>query len=223
MIIGVEKFKGKPKKWKQLKATLKLEVKFRYPSIELKAHRPKDRLALSKKILKGHYQTLKSNYNKCQPLGKKEVYGAILSVPYKELHALQKNEAIEWINILKIEGFKRRKKKKTATYFSVVLQVVIEVEGVKKTKLLNEIKIVLVKAKSIEQAKKKVKKGEATSAPYLNPAGKIVHWKFKKIIDCYETTMENPNAVNDTFGIEVYAIFIKNNKSLQKVIKAMKE
>ena len=221
MLIGLERFKGKPKQWKQLNPTIKVQVKFKYPSVELKEHPPKNRLALSREILKAHYQTLASQYKKCQPRGGKELYGAVLSLPYNQLPILQKNQAIEYISILKIKGAKRRKEKKTPTYFSVVLQVVIEVEGVKQKKLLNELRVVLIKATSMEQAEKKVKKGVQTDAPYLNPAGRLVHWKFKRIVDCYETTMGNLQEIHEVGGMEVYSKFIKNEKTFQKLVNAL--
>lgn len=221
MIIGLERFKGKPKQWKQLNPIIKVQVKFKYPSVELKDHKPKNRLALSRKILQAHYQTLASQYKKCQPRGEKELYGAVLSLPYHQLPLLQKNQTIEYISVLKIKGVKRRKEKKTPRYFSVVLQIIIEVEGVQQKKCLNELRVVLIKASSMEQAKKKVKKGVQADAPYLNPMGRLVHWKLKRIVDCYETPMEDLQEIHGVLGVEVYSKFLKNEKTFQKLIKAM--
>ncbi|MEM8528795.1 MAG: DUF4288 domain-containing protein [Bacteroidota bacterium] len=222
MILGLENFKIKQKELIESNPKIKVKVKFKYPSVELKKYKPKNRLKLSKEILLNTYREFKSEYKRCKPLGGNDIYGVEFSLRYNELKEVQKNEYVEYISLVKIEGIERKKKKKIPIYFSVVTKILIEVEGLKKSKSSNELRIILVGAISSKDAKKKVTKGiKKYEKPYLNPYGKIVQWKLEEIIHCYETTISDEIEVNDEYGVEIYSRIFKNEKSIQKVIKEM--
>ncbi|MEO0581746.1 MAG: DUF4288 domain-containing protein [Bacteroidota bacterium] len=221
MILGLDRYDINEKALKKTNASLVVNLKFKYPDAELIDSSPKKRQQKLKKILKGYYHEIQTYFPNSKPLGQPDLFfGAEIQLKYRKLEKVQKLDFIEWIRITEIEGMQKKKEKKTPNYYTVVATLVIDLEGEKKKKLSHEMRMMLVKASSSKAAKKKVKKEiQAYEEPYLNGEGKRVHWRFKEIIDCYETTIGDVIKIKGQAGMELYSKIFKNEKAMARVTK----
>ena len=132
--------------------------------------------------------------------------GLTYEISFSELDKLNlsRNDTVSYCSIQEIEG--KKVKKPNRSFISVKVRIGIRVEGFNKGRQSYEDRIVLVKAKSTKDAKLKVKKGvKKESVPYLNSNGRLVNWKFEKILDAYETGIVSLKEYNEKYGVEVFS------------------
>lgn len=120
------------------------------------------------------------------------------------LPKLLKEEGILYISLLAVEGRKKRnpRPQKSLDWYAVKGIYAIQVEGAIKGMQSYEERILLVRAMSFDEAKKKAwKESENYVDPYLNSNGEVVRWQLEKIVDIYWTSIEefDPN------GTEVFS------------------
>lgn len=200
---------------------IKVRLYLKYPALKgLLKFKPKERRRRIKLELQARYQLLKASLpkTKFERIGsKKSPAGMVLSLKYKDLLEISKLECLSSISIVKIKGSKKKTSKICAQFFSVKVRIAIQVEGVKKGDQSYEDRIIIVKATSFENAEKKILEDLKQDEPYLNPYGALVRWKFEKVLDSYETYIEDKREFDLEHGVEVFSE-IKKRKLKSKYV-----
>jgi len=106
-----------------------------------------------------------------------------------------------WID--RIEGKRAlRPKQPRPEFFAVQARFAVQVEGMTKGRQLYEDRIVLVRARSKEEAVGRLRKPfDAYGRPHLNRNGFMVRWAFEKILEVYDTCEDHV----DPAGTEVFS------------------
>jgi hypothetical protein len=190
---------------------IKVRIHLKYPALEgLLQFKPKERRRRIKLELQEKYQLLKTSLpkTKFERIGlKKRPSGMVLSLKYKELLKVSKLAYLSNISIVNVKGSKKKKSKLCAQFFSVKVRIAIQIEGVRKGDQEYADRIITVKATSFENAEKKVVKELKEDEPYLNPYGVLVRWKFEKVLDSYETYIDDKDEFDLEHGVEVFSEF----------------
>jgi hypothetical protein len=147
---------------------------------------------------------------------KKRPSGISSKILYRDLKKISKVPEIEQIFIERVSGAKRINQKKPLKFFCVKMTIAIQIEGQLRGLQDYEEKFVLIKAKSSEEAIKRVEREEANAEPYFNPNAELVRWKLETIDDCYETFIDNIDEFNKPEGVEVYSILKKRRLSKKR-------
>ena len=114
---------------------------------------------------------------------------------------------VEYIFINAVRGAKRTVTKPSPSFFCVKMTVAVQIEAVKNGLQTYEEKYVLIKAKSSEEAYKKIERHtKKYEKPYLNSQGQLVRWKMESLDDCYATDIVNCDDLNDPEGAEVFSV-----------------
>ncbi|WP_028981068.1 DUF4288 domain-containing protein [Sporocytophaga myxococcoides] len=168
---------------------------------ERKAKVAEDRKQKIEKIIK---LNLFTSYEVSGSPGKPS--GLKAKIPFLLLSKLNKIQSIAYFSINKVDKAKRRKIKSSHEYYCVKMTVVVEVEKQKKGKQTIEDRMVLIKAKSFDDAYKKMEKVKNKKAePYLNIHGELVRWRIESLDDCFVTDINTPEDLNNPEGVEVYS------------------
>jgi hypothetical protein len=111
--------------------------------------------------------------------------------------------AVRSVHVTRIAGLRRRPYAKSLLrWYCVRAFVVIRVEGAKSGQQNIEDRFVLVRARSFEDAKHRLKQQwREYAAPYLNSEGQMVSWQLDRIVDVYDTCETKIDAA----GTEVYS------------------
>lgn len=121
----------------------------------------------------------------------------------REVASLANANGVGSIYVTRIAGHRRRRLPKSPLgWYCVRSFVVIRVERAKSGLQSTEDRFILVRASSLEDAKKRLKRQwREYASPYLNSSGQIVSWSLEKVIDVYDTgeTEINPS------GTEIYS------------------
>jgi hypothetical protein len=129
-------------------------------------------------------------------------------IPYSRLSKLARLNEIEHIWIKFVSDAKKRHKTIEKRFYCVKMTIVIEIEGVKNGMQKIEENMVLVKAKSYDDAFNVVEKNRNRhEISYLNSEGEIVRWRIDSFDDCYETFIYSSDEINVREGTEVYSKF----------------
>jgi hypothetical protein len=192
--------------------SVKIMLAYPYPDqkilIDLK---PKERV---KKIDQGFKSAFKklTDLNWLEPdelVGtKKRPTGFKAKVKYNVLSKLNKLDLVAsvWIesveNATKIEAESKLQDK----FFCVKMTMVSEIEGLVSKKQTIEKRLVLIKAKSFDDAYDKLdKKKDTYDEPYLNADGRFVRWRIDSFDDCFETDINSAKDLDNPEGVEVYS------------------
>ena len=182
--------------------------------------KPKSRIAKVDSIFKCNFKELQKIIgSKGERVGSESrPSGLRCELKFSKIQSLDYGKLVEWINVEKIDGYKKHMQKKGKQFFSVKVKIAIQIEGIKKGKQLLEERIIVVKAKSTKSAEKKVVKGlKRESKQYLNSDGRLVRWKFDKILDIYETGLYDSKEFNYKLGSEVSSVLKKKKINLKNV------
>ncbi len=203
---------------------LKIMLSYPYPDqrvlIDIK---PKERL---KKIDEGFKNAFKKlvnlNWFEYDELigTKKRPTGLKTKVKYTTLRKLDKLDLVGSIWIESVEHATKieAESKIQDKFFCVKMTVVIEIEGISRKKQDIEKRLVLIKARSAEDAYQKLRdQKDEYAKPYLNPGGRFVRWRIDSFDDCFETDMNSIEEMNDAEGVEVYSK-LKSRKNEAKAI-----
>ncbi len=132
--------------------------------------------------------------------------GLKAKMPFMALSKLNKVASVAYIFITKVDKAKRKISKASLEFYCVKMTVVIEIEKRKKGIQTIEDRMVLIKAKSFDDAYRKMEKVKNKNVePYLNNYGELVRWRIESLDDCYKTDIHSPDDLNNPEGIEVYS------------------
>ncbi|NHA07102.1 DUF4288 domain-containing protein [Mucilaginibacter sp. HC2] len=151
---------------------------------------------------------------------KKRPTGLKTKVKYTALSKLDKLDLVRSIWIESVEHATKieAESKIQDKFFCVKMTVVIEIEGLSRKKQEIEKRLVLIKARSAEDAYQKLRdQKDEYAKPYLNPGGRFVRWRIDSFDDCFETDMNSIEEMNDAAGVEVYSK-LKSRKNEEKAI-----
>lgn len=136
--------------------------------------------------------------------------------PFSLLATIAELDFVDRIFINQIAGARRVHHKKPLRFFCVKMTVAIEIEGFTTGMQKVEERMVIIKAKSGEDAIAKLEKTKDNySEPYLNSDGRLVSWKIESFDDYYETEIRSIQDLNSPDGVEVYSR-LKSRKIKQK-------
>ncbi len=123
-------------------------------------------------------------------------------VPARELPRILRFHQLNSVFVKKIQGLRKRPERKPMQWYAVRARVVIQVEDQTRGMQSVEDHIVLVQARSFEDAERRLQpEWEQYAEPYLNPNGEMVRWQLEEIVDVYEIGTIDL----DPKGTEVYS------------------
>jgi Domain of unknown function (DUF4288) len=127
----------------------------------------------------------------------------IVRASARELLSLADAAGVSSIYVTRVAGIRRRRSGKPGlVWYCVRAFVVIRVEGTKSGLQHTEDRFMLVRAKSFEDAERRLRRQWRDYASlYLNPHGRLVSWSLEKVIDVYDTG----ETEIDSAGTEVYS------------------
>lgn len=129
--------------------------------------------------------------------------GMRVTVPAKELRSLLDLRCVDGLNILRIEGKRRRRQTRSEpAWFAVKARFAIQDEGQTQGMQEYEDRILLVQARSFKDAERKaMREFRQYGTVLLTSTGHFWRWTFETILDIYETFIDeiDPN------GMEVYS------------------
>jgi hypothetical protein len=200
--------------------TVTASIYLKYPNyeewLELK---PKERLEAIRTAQNDQFEAFKADLTALEmDVAEMELHQIEVTLPYQELLQIQPNVAVERIFIHKIEGLETEAMASESSFFGVKARCVIQVEGQKRGQQSVEERILLVRATSFKEAKKRVEKSfKKYETPYLNTDGKQIIWKLDKIVDVYDTGVVDIEEFDSKEGVEVFSR-IKSRKLKTKHI-----
>ncbi len=204
------------KEMKSSERTMLVSVHLKYPKVEDIIHfELHDRKKYRDNFLKKQLEALgkKVKLPEFNLIGSiKSPRGIKTEISLGELAAIAKLSCVSNVYIGKMQHARKRKVLKELEFFCVKMTVAIQVEGIVTGMQTYEERYVLVKAKDIQDAYRRVAKQEKSYAePYLNPDCRLVRWKIESYDDCFSTGITDANSFNEYAGNEVYSV-LKNRK-----------
>jgi len=190
------------------KRKVKLRAHIRYPKVSSIFPLPPDeRKRKTDQSLREKFQSVKKRWpakefeiigTKIRPSG---IEGEVEAQAIAEILTVREFDHI-WIE--SVQGRKRSTVPDNTLYwFGVKAIFAIQVEGKKTGLQTYEERIVILKAKTFEDAERRVlKEFKAYGNPYLNGDGEMVRWQFEKILDTYAIQEEEL----DPKGTEVFSV-----------------
>jgi hypothetical protein len=130
--------------------------------------------------------------------------GVRVWLPAKDVRRVFTGDEIECVKVLRIKGTRRKRvvAVKTPKWFAVKARFAKQIEGETKGMQTYEDRIVLVLARSSEEAEHKaMREFRQYEAPSLTTIGHFYRWGFEAILDIYDLY---ENAINPE-GTEVYS------------------
>jgi len=121
----------------------------------------------------------------------------------RHVSRLVRQAGVETVTITSIPGCRRRRAGAVkGWWFCVRALVAIQIEGQRVGLQSVEDRFVLVRARSAEEARRRLRRQWREYAkPYLNHLGELVRWRLEKVTDTYETV----ESELDPNGVEVYS------------------
>jgi hypothetical protein len=120
----------------------------------------------------------------------------------REILALAAAAGVSDLYVTKVKGHRLRSIKSPLEWYCVRAFIVILVERSKSTLQTTEDRFILVRATSSDEAKNLIRRQwRGYARPYLNSDMQMVSWKFDRVVDVYETSVEDI----DPAGTEVYS------------------
>jgi hypothetical protein len=165
----------------------------------------------SKLLAAGLYEVYEIIGTRSRPRG----VNATLSVA--EVKKIAKQNFVDSIFINSLQGGKKQSKVESLKYFCIKMIMAIQVESAKKGLQSYEERYVLIKAKTADDAYRKVEsQAKEYQTPYLNSNGQMVRWILESLEDCYETDIQNSGELDQGKGIEVYSILKKRKLTKER-------
>lgn len=159
---------------------------------------------LTELLATGHFQKYELIGPEQNPIGLR------CKISFTKIQSLKRHKAIGpgGIIIHKLEGARRVRKKPVYSYYCMKVTAVQEIDHHEdETEQVVEERFVLIRAKSFEDAYKRMKKHEKTSCePYMNSSFEIVRWKIIDYEDCFLTDIHSFNDLSDSNGKVVYSL-----------------
>lgn len=189
-----------------------VDIHLKYVDVEpLIQFEPKDRKKRIKEDQKEKFDKLiRTNlFDNYEIIGTPKIPRGIKTrIAFSILNEIESLDYVNNIFINKIDGARKKRQKKELSFYCVKMTVVIEIEGIENGLQTIEDRLVIIKAKSQEDAYLKLEqKKDEHSAPYLNCEGRFVRWRIESFDDCFETEINNISNLNAPEGVEVYSKF----------------
>ncbi len=167
---------------------------------------PHERQARIAKFLARGLKSLEKHCSGCQlevQGDNGEAWTIVVRVPAKSVAELSKLPNVGSVWVRKIQGLRRRRQSTAQLeWFAVWGRVAIQVEGQVSGYQTVEDRVLLVKASSERDAKRRlVKEWKSYAEPYLNSEGYMVRWLLEEVLDVYALMDEEI----DENGTEVYS------------------
>lgn len=125
-------------------------------------------------------------------------------VPARELPRILRFRELRSVFVRKVQGLRKRPERKPLEWYAVRARIVIQIEDWEKGMETVEDRIVLVQARSFEDAERRLEpEWKQYAEPYLNPNGEMVRWQFEEVVDVYAIG----SLELDPKGTEVYSSF----------------
>jgi hypothetical protein len=123
-------------------------------------------------------------------------------VPASAVARVAAEQGVSHVWIYKVRGLRRKQAKRQLAYFCVWGSVAIQVEGRSHGLIDVEDRLMLVRALTEEDAKRRLMRHWREYAqPYLNSQGEMVRWQLVEVLDVYELC----ESEIDPAGTEVYS------------------
>lgn len=208
--LNIQDFSVTKKELKKVDPKMKVLIYLQYPNyMEWVKYPPKVRKQKLNEVLSTNYAKLEQSISKgkVKRIGKKKSpRGISIEAKYTDFLQIKLPDFVDTVYIDKIKGYASTKLQPEPAFFAVKARFLIQVEGKTKGKQSYEDRIILVRASSFDDAEKRASLNyDAYADPYLNPFGKLVRWKFEKVIDIYETFFDHIDDLLDVSGVEVFS------------------
>jgi hypothetical protein len=181
---------------------------------------PKQRVtAIDKHLNDGITKLLKTNlFGYYKLIGSRtKPRGVDTTIKIKDIEQLAKYSFVESIFIKSVDAGKRIVKEEPPRFFCIKMTIAIQIEGVKNGLQTYEERYVLIKAKSSDEAYKKIERQtKHYEKPYLNSHGQLVRWKVESLDDCYVTDIVDCDDLNEPEGAEVFSILKRRKLTLER-------
>jgi hypothetical protein len=202
------------KKVSAVKRTATIRIHLKYISLKkVLTLSPKERVKAIDKLLQYNFlKFLKSGlFADYKLIGtKRRPRGIETIILFKDIKRVAKSSLIENIFINSVTGSKKKKALPQLSLFCIKMTVAIQIEKIENGLQTYEERYVLIKAKSSDDAYKKIgKQKKKYQEPYLNSQGCLVRWKIESLDDCYVTDFESCDDLNSPEGFEVFSILKK--------------
>lgn len=176
---------------------------------------PEERVLAIDQYLKNNFQKLLKTglFEEYKLIGsKKRPRGIETSIHISKIEQLAQYAFIGNLFIDSIKGGKKIEPKTPARFFCIKMTVAIQIEGFKNGRQSYEERFVLIKARTHDEAYKKIEKQDKDYVkPYLNSDGRLVRWHIESLDDCYTTDIVTWEDLNDPQGAEVFSILKSRN------------
>ena len=132
--------------------------------------------------------------------------GVVLPLPLNQLPALLAQPVVENVSVETIEGFEPRESASEPSFWCLLARFAIQIEHDTGGRQKYEMRHLLVRAFTLEEAKAKLVLSFARyEEPYLNSAGFLVRWHFEAFLDSYQLDVSADNAFLSEEGVEVFS------------------
>jgi hypothetical protein len=135
------------------------------------------------------------------------VSGLRIRINFDALNQLKKSQLIaeDGIIIHKLQGAKKIESKSAYHFFCINLILGLFIENQSEPNIVEE-KFILIKAKSFEDAYKRIEKNaKLYEYEYLNNNMEIAQWKFINMKNCYMTKIQNTADFINPSGNQVFS------------------
>ena len=207
-ILGIEKIE----ELDSLEEPFSIRIHLKYPNYkDLLNLKPNERIKVIRQRKRNNYKEFISTLDKhdFSRIGSRiDPFGLEINCTKTEILKFNKDKRIENISILVSEDEADFDIESIELYYAVVTRFAIQIENRTKGLQDYEDRILMIKAKTGEEAEKKLKKGfKSYEKPYFNPLGELVRWKFEEFIDNYETSYDSLEDMltDDKEGIEIFS------------------
>jgi len=196
----------------KIKKKVSVKINLRYPKYDkFYVYSPVDRRKKINEVLKKEYDSLVKilpNIKFKKNVIKKGIRSIEIELLASSVKLFENRKFIESIWIDKIQGLRKKKKKREKLWYAVRANFSIQIEGFKGGLQQYEDRIIVVKAYNHEDAEKVAEKEfkEYCDNPYLNTDLRMVRWHYEKITDVYEMLSVYKDKFNQS-GTEVYSKF----------------
>jgi hypothetical protein len=121
----------------------------------------------------------------------------------RDILNLAAETAVKFVYLTRVDGHRRRPSRASQlTWYCVRALIVIRVERVTAGLQTTEDRLILVRASSCKDAKKRLmQQWQEYESPYLNSDGQMVSWSLDNVMDVYDTGQSEI----DPAGTEVYS------------------
>jgi hypothetical protein len=137
---------------------------------------------------------------------KKRPRGIHASISLDEAKLIAESDIVNSIFVKDIHQARKKRVRSSQCFFCVKMTVAIQIEGLEKGLQTYEQRLVLIRAKSEQDAYSKLEQQrEVYGKPYLNSDGRQVRWMIESLDDCYAIDVSKLSDFIHPSGVEVFS------------------